>query len=76
MKIDKNGFEYFDKLPEGYRLATLDDFHKNGRKILGKEYLIQWARNNQYYEIRHITEKLTGDWLMPFIKENRVFIHE
>ncbi len=76
MNIDRNGFEYFDELPEGYRIATLDDFHSNGRRKLGKEYLIQWANNQKYYEIRHITEKLTGEWLIPFINANRVFVHE
>lgn len=74
MKIDQNGFEYFDKLPEGYRLATMADFHVNGRKKIGMEYLIQWARRSEYYEIRRITEKLTGEWLSPFIQCNRVFI--
>jgi len=43
VKTDLYGWNYFEKLPEGYRLATMDDFHIRGKKRVGMEYLIQRA---------------------------------
>lgn len=74
-KIDAFGFEYFDRIPDGYRLAVMDDFHRNGRKILGKLFLIQWVHKPDYYQICVVSENLKGSWLMPFIDAGRVFIN-
>jgi len=74
-QIDRNGWEYFEKLPEGYRVATLDDFHKNGRKMIGMEFLIKWVRK-EYYQVCKVTETLTGANLKPFIEVGRVFVKD
>jgi hypothetical protein len=73
-KIDKWGWSHYDKLPEGFRLATINDFHFQGKKKIGLGYLVRWRDNKNYFEIRMIDEKLTAEWLMPFIKEERVFV--
>jgi len=73
MKTDENGFLYYDKLPDGYRLATINDFHFQGKKKLGMAFLIKWETKENYYEVCKVSEKLTGNWLVPFIKAGRVF---
>lgn len=75
-KTDAFGFEYFDHVPAGYRLAVIDDFHNNGRKVIGKQFLIQWVKKPDYYQICFVSENLKGSWLNPFIEEGRVFISD
>jgi len=76
-KIDPIGNEYYEQLPEGWRLASLDDFHTKGRKKIGMEFLIQWAlTRTDYYQVCIVSERLTAQWLNPFILDKRVFIHE
>jgi len=41
MKTDKYGFSFYDKLPDGFRLGKMEDFHVNRKKKVGMEYLIQ-----------------------------------
>jgi len=74
-KIDKNGFPYYDKLPDGYRLAKIDDFHIKGMKKIGMEFLIQRV-NKEIYDVYHLLERHTGLWLNKFINVNRVFVKE
>ena len=74
-KTDHNGWEYYEKLPKGYRLATLDDFHSNGRKKIGMEFLIKWVMR-EYYQVCIVSETLKGVMLKDFIDERRVFIKE
>jgi hypothetical protein len=71
--IDLNGFEYYDQLPEEYRLADLDDFHINGRKKIGMEFLIKWV-TREYYQVCVVSENLKGPVLQSFINDNRVFV--
>ena len=71
--IDKHGWEYYPKLPENFILATLDDFHIQRKLKLGMPYIIKWA-DREYYEARVVKAELTGEWLLPFIEGNRVFI--
>lgn len=75
MKIDRNGFEFYDKLPGGYRMAKLDDFHENGKKNIGMEFLILRV-TKEVYDVYHLADHHTGSWLNEFIKGNRVFIKE
>ncbi len=72
-KVDQNGWEHYDKLPVEYRLATINDFHFNGRKKFGLEFLVKWA-DKEYYQVCIVNENLKSAWLKQFIDENRVFI--
>jgi hypothetical protein len=73
LKFNIHNLPYFDQLPEGYRLATLDDFHIHGRKKIGLEYLIHtfWTK---VYELHTVNENTEGKKLLPFFNENRIYI--
>lgn len=80
IKIDENGISYVEKLPKGYRLATLDDFivkhkcyDKRHRKKIGMQYLVQSAVEDIYY-IRSVDERLLDIDIEPYIKKDQVFI--
>lgn len=75
LKIDRNGWEYHDKLPEGFRLATMDDFHIGGKKKVGMQYLIQRGYQ-QYFEVHHITENSRAVNLKPFLDHQMVFVKD
>jgi hypothetical protein len=72
-KVDKNGFGYYDKLPDGYRLAIIDDFHFQGKKKIGLQFLIRW-HSAEYYQICKVSETLTSKFLIPFIESSRVYV--
>lgn len=75
MKITNNsGFEMYDKLPDGYRLAKLEDFLEKGKRKYGMEFLIQWVSNPRLYQICTVTKNLTSSFLNEFIADERVYI--
>jgi hypothetical protein len=70
---DEFGFRYLELLPENAREATLDDFHVQGKLILGMQFLIlgyHWP----VYQLYEVTEKLTATFLLPFIEDHRLYI--
>jgi hypothetical protein len=71
--IDENGFNYLDKLPEGFVAATIDDFHVKGKKNIGMFYMVRGALSLVYYP-REVNENLTAERLQPFIKAGSVFV--
>lgn len=73
MKTDQNGWAYHDKLPEGYRLATVTDFVLNGRLNLRMEFLIKWV-SREYYQVCVVSANLKSAFLLPFIEDKRVFV--
>ena len=73
MKTDQYGWGYHDKLPDGYRLATINDFILNGRLNLRMEFLILWVRK-EYYQVCIVSENLKSVILLPFIDDHRVFV--
>ena len=74
MKTDANQLPYYDKLPDGFRVAKIDDFHENGRKKIGMEFLIKRIIQDNFYEAYTVNENLTGTWLKQFIDDKRVFV--
>jgi len=76
LKTDDNGWQFATALPANFRLATIEDFHKNGRKKIGMEYFIKRIIEEDYYEFYRVHEKLTAAYLMPFIENKGVFIAE
>jgi hypothetical protein len=75
MKTDANGWAYYDKLPDGFRLAGIDDFIEKGKVKIGMMFLIKWI-SKEYYQVCKVSENLTSKFLIPFIDDKRVFIHE
>ncbi len=73
VKTDRYGWNYFEHLPEGYRLATMDDFHIRGKKRVGMEYLIQRA-DQPHFEIHYLREETKAAILQPFLDFGMVFI--
>ena len=73
MRIDRFGWKYYEELPEGFRLATMDDFHVKGKKKTGMQYLIKRS-NQDHYEVHHITEYTRSQSLKPFLDHEMVFV--
>ena len=73
MKIDRFGWKYYEELPEGFRLATMDDFHVKGKKKTGMQYLIKRS-NQDHYEVHHIMEYTRSQSLKPFLDHEMVFV--
>ncbi len=73
MKTDQYGWGYHDKLPDGFRLATIEDFIENEKVKLGMEFLILWVRK-EYYQVCIVSENLKSVILLPFIDDHRVFV--
>ena len=73
IKTDRFGWKYYEQLPEGYRLATLEDFHIKGKKKVGMEYLIQRA-DQPHFEIHHIRAETRSIRLKPFLDHEMVFV--
>ena len=72
---DQNGWKYYDHLPQGFRLATMDDLHIRGKKKVGMQYLIQRG-DQQYFEVHYITEFTRSINLKPFLDHEMVFVNE
>jgi len=71
--VTQSGFEYYDKLPDGFHLATMDDFHVKGKKKTGMQYLIKRS-NQDHYEVHHIREYTRSQSLKPFLDHEMVFV--
>ncbi|NQT76528.1 MAG: hypothetical protein HQ565_02360 [Bacteroidetes bacterium] len=64
---------FYDHLPEQFRLATIDDFHEQGKKKTGMIFLVRWVEETRY-SVWDVDENLTGEKIIPFIREKRVFV--
>jgi hypothetical protein len=73
IKTDRFGWKYYDALPDGYRVGTIDDFHVNSIKKLGKEYLLQRG-DQQHYEIHRVTDETRAINLMPFFEWDMIYV--
>lgn len=73
VKTDQFGWKYYEKLPEGFRLATMEDFHIKGKKRVGMEYLIQRA-DQPHFEIHFIRHESQAIRLQPFLDHEMVFV--
>ena len=73
IKTDQFGWKYYEELPQGYRLATMEDFHVRGKKKIGMEYLIQRA-DQPHFEIHHIRLETQSIRLKPFLDHEMVFV--
>lgn len=75
MRIEKEDWAYYDKLPDNFRLATMDDFTINGRRKIGMIFLIKWVFKPIYQECK-VSDTLTSTFLKPLIYDNLVFVEK
>ena len=73
VKIDQFGWKYFESLPEGFRLGTIEDFHIKGKKRIGMQYLIQRA-DQPHFEIHYMTNETRSIKLKPFFDWDMIFV--
>ena len=73
VKTDRNGWKYYDRLPDGYRIGTMKDFHIMGKKSVNMQYLIQRA-DQQHFEIHYIIEETRAINLVPFFDWDMIFV--
>jgi hypothetical protein len=73
IKTDRFGWKYYEHLPEGFRVAAMEDFHTNGKNKVGMEYLIQRA-DQPHFEIHCIQEETQSIRLKPFLDHEMVFV--
>ncbi len=71
--MDLNGWEYYDKLPDGYRHAKIEDFIDRGKVKLGMMFLIKWSCE-EYYQVCKVSENLTSKFLLPIIEDKMVYV--
>lgn len=74
IQTDPNGFKYYDLLPEGWSLASVDDFYNNKQLlIMNKPYLVQSFHTNKYEAYRSKSKNIIQK-LNPWLEDNRVFV--
>ena len=73
VKIDRNGWKYYDRLPDNFRLGTMEDFHIKGKRKIGMEYLIQRA-DQPHFEIHYMTDETRSIKLKPFFDWDMIFV--
>ena len=73
VKIDRYGWKYYDRLPDNFRLGTIEDFHIQGTKRIGMQYLIQRA-DQQHFEIHYMTDETRSIKLKPFFDWDMIFV--
>jgi hypothetical protein len=71
-----SGFLGYDNLPDGYRLAKLEDFITKGKRNIGLKFLIQWVDNAFFYQICEVSMNLTSAILKPHLESKRVFVKD
>ena len=73
IKTDRNGWKYYERLPSGYRLGVMEDFHTRGKKKVGMEYLIQRA-DQPHFEIHQVIPDTRAVNLKPFFDWDMIFV--
>jgi hypothetical protein len=74
-EMDENGFQFYAVQPAGTRVATLDDFHVQGKRKVGMKFLIL-GQYWKVYQVYMVTGGLTAAKLEEFMKDKRVFVWE
>ena len=59
--------DFNDSLPQGFKLAIIDDFHTHEKVNVGMIYLVLW-NNDIRYSVRKVNDDLTGKKINPFIR--------
>lgn len=59
-------------LPQGTRLATIDDFHRNGSRLAGLVFYVE--RTDGKYDQYTMSSTTSAEKLNKFINQRRVFV--
>lgn len=70
---EETGIEYLETLPEGYKEADIDDFHVQGKKKIGMNFILQGTQWKVFF-VKTVNERLTAEKLLPFIEAGQVFV--
>ena len=73
LKRNEWGWEWYESLPDGWKPATMDDFHTLRKVHVGMKYLVKWVHEEKW-ELKVVREDLNAAWLIDFVNDNRVFI--
>lgn len=76
MELEKNklGMEYYESLPDKYRLAEADDFYaESGKLIVGKPFLVHSYYDDKYQAYR-TSDSFTINKIKPWLDDERVFV--
>jgi hypothetical protein len=71
-KIDEHGFQYYETVPEGFRLANIRDLEK-GLFRHNTGYLLHSYHSPVYYPRRVLFMFPKDD--IPYLKDGRVWIY-
>ena len=69
-----HGVATYKAQPPGTRLASEDDFIKNGRLNVGKWFLIHCFHSG-HYSAWKVNSDFTFDKIRPWLDADRVFVH-
>lgn len=74
IKTDANGCQYYETLPEGWRIAYTDDFFdRSGNFIKNKPYLVQSFHSGKFECYRSRSKDLVQK-LKPWMEEGKVYV--
>ena len=68
------GIPVYRDQPAGTRVATEEDFIKNGQIQVGKWFLLK-NYHSGFYEAYKIKEDHSNDRVQPWLNDNRIFVH-
>lgn len=71
-KIDEHGLQYYEHVPEGFRLATEKDL-KNGLFMNNTGFLVHAYHTRVFYP--HRVKIAFPESMLPFLKDGRIFIY-
>jgi hypothetical protein len=66
---------YYSELPDGFKIATIDDFYYNGDLLMKKAYLIHsMVYENRYWALRTKPLFLERNDFYTFLELGRIYI--
>ncbi len=74
-KKDKNGFIFYDEVPQDFRQATREDFFsENGKILTGLAFLVKSYHNGEKYQAYRTTASFNIREIVIWLDDSRVFV--